>query len=55
MGFVADNLKKVQRRTHLNGFLEKKKKNIQSYWRSTSSFTLCASITFLSDIFQKIL
>ena len=25
MGFVADNLEKVQRRTHLNGFLEKNK------------------------------
>ena len=25
MGFAADNLEKVQRRTHLNGFLEKKK------------------------------
>ena len=25
MGFVADNLEKVQRRTHLNGFLKKKK------------------------------
>ena len=23
MGFVADNLEKVQNRTHLNGFLEK--------------------------------
>ena len=27
MGFVADNLEKVQKRTHLNDFL--KKKNIQ--------------------------
>ena len=25
MGFVADNLEKVQRRRHLNGFLEEKK------------------------------
>ena len=24
MGFVADNYEKVQNRTHLNGFLEKK-------------------------------
>ena len=24
MGFVADNLEKVLKRTHLNGFLEKK-------------------------------
>ena len=24
MGFVADNLEKVQRPTHLNGFLERK-------------------------------
>ena len=24
MGFVADNLEKVQKRTHLNGFLKKK-------------------------------
>ena len=23
MGFVADNLEKVRKRTHLNGFLEK--------------------------------
>ena len=24
MGFVADNYERVQKRTHLNGFLEKK-------------------------------
>ena len=27
MGFVPDNLEKVQRRTHLNCFLEEKKKH----------------------------
>ena len=27
MGFVADNLEKVRRRTHLNGFLEEKKQS----------------------------
>ena len=30
MGFVADNLEKVQKRKHLNGFLEKKK-SFKSY------------------------
>ena len=45
MGFVADNLEKVQKRTHLNGFLEEEK-NIQKLLKINN---------FLSDIFLKIL